>query len=156
MRAVGRDIERRDLSVYDLNPAEIQTFDFIYVGSLLLHLRDPVLALERIRSVCRGEMLLVDTYSTVMTALHPRRPVATLDGQGRPWWWTANRAGLAQMVRSAGFELVAEPQRVSMPAGRGQAPVKLSQTVLRDRAVRTAYRIQRWGDPHLAIRARPA
>ncbi len=41
MEALGRKVERRALSVYDLDPADIGTFDFVYVGSLLLHLRDP-------------------------------------------------------------------------------------------------------------------
>src|SRR5581483_2882782 len=39
-------VERRAMSVYDLNPSEVGMFDFVYVGSLLLHLRDPVRALE--------------------------------------------------------------------------------------------------------------
>src|SRR5205807_5013924 len=76
MRALGRQVERRELSVYDLDPAAVGTFDFVYVGSLLLHLRDPVLALERVRGVCAGEAVVVDSIDPVLTLRHPRRPLA--------------------------------------------------------------------------------
>src|SRR5215213_7290047 len=46
MDALGKDIERREMSVYELDPETVGQFDFVYVGSLLLHLRDPVRAVE--------------------------------------------------------------------------------------------------------------
>jgi tRNA (mo5U34)-methyltransferase len=106
-------------SIYDLSPDAVGMFDFVYVGSLLLHLRDPVRALERVRSVCRGQLLLVDNIHLPLTILHPRRAVADFDGNGRPWWWKANLAALVRMVRSAGFELEQPAKRIAMPAGRG-------------------------------------
>jgi tRNA (mo5U34)-methyltransferase len=155
MDALGQEAQRHDLSVYDLDPAALGTFDFIYVGSLLLHLRDPVRALERVRGVCSGRMLLVDNYDPLLTWLHPRRPIATLDGDGRPWWWRANAAGLARMVCSAGWEIVERPKRVALPAGRGQTAPRIRPRTLRSRSNRFAIRSVRWGDPHLAILARP-
>jgi tRNA (mo5U34)-methyltransferase len=155
MQALGREVERRDMSVYDLDPGDIGTFDFVYVGSLLLHLRDPVRALERIRDVCTGELVLVDTIDSLLTRLHPRRPVATFDGRGRPWWWTANRAGLVRMVESAGFELSAPPNRVKLPRGEGQDVPPLALSTLRTREGRLALRNAHLGDPHVVIRARP-
>ena len=44
--ALGSCVERVDCSVYDLDPAVHGTFDVVFLGSLLLHLRDPVGALE--------------------------------------------------------------------------------------------------------------
>jgi tRNA (mo5U34)-methyltransferase len=155
MEALGREVERRDMSVYDLDPAEIGMFDFVYVGSLLLHLRDPVRALERVRAVCSGELALVETIDPVLTALHPRRPVATFDGRGRPWWWTANRAGIVRMVESAGFELLGPPRPIKLPRGEGQDVPPPNFRTLRTREGRTALRNAHLGDPHVAIRARP-
>ena len=37
----GSKVEWRALNIYDLDPADIGTFDVVVCGSLLLHLRDP-------------------------------------------------------------------------------------------------------------------
>jgi tRNA (mo5U34)-methyltransferase len=153
--ALGSSVERRPLSVYDLDPDEVGEFDFVYVGSLLLHLRDPVRALERVRSVCRGSMLLVDAIDLGLTLRHPRRPVASLDGRGRPWWWKLNLQGLVRAVEVAGFELLQPVQRVWMPPGEGQAPARASADLLRSDEARRLLMYRVKGDPHGAVHARP-
>src|SRR4051794_27943263 len=57
--ALDSRVQRRERSIYDLDPEVDGEFDLVYLGSLLLHLRDPVRALERARSVCRGRLLVV-------------------------------------------------------------------------------------------------
>src|SRR5947209_8094705 len=42
------NVRRVELSVYDLSEEAVGRFDVVYVGSLLVHLRDPVRALERV------------------------------------------------------------------------------------------------------------
>ena len=117
-RELGSNVERLERSVYDLDPEEIGRFDLVYLGSLLVHLRDPVRALEALRSVCDGTLIVVDGIDLELSLLQPRRPVATLDGRGRPWWWYPNQAGLARMVEAGGFELTSGPKRIYMPRGR--------------------------------------
>jgi len=152
---LGSSVTRHDMSVYDLDPDVVGSFDFVYVGSLLLHLRDPVRALERVREVCRGSVLLVDAIDLTLSVRHPRRPVASLDGRGRPWWWKPNAAGLVRMVEAAGFTLLQAPQRVLMPPGAGQTRRVPTVRMLRDRTSREMT-FHAWrGDPHLAVRARP-
>ena len=152
---LGSSVVRKDMSVYDLDPDVIGTFDFVYVGSLLLHLRDPVRALESVRGICRGSVLLVDAIDLTLSARHPRRPVASLDGLGRPWWWKPNVAGLVRMVEAAGFTLLQRPQRVLMPPGAGQNRSRPSARLLRNRTTREMF-FHAWrGDPHAAIRAQP-
>lgn len=154
-QALGSHVVRHDMSVYDLDPDVVGTFDFVYVGSLLLHLRDPVRALEAVRRVCGGSLLLVDAIDVSLTMRHPRRPVASLDGLGRPWWWKPNAAALVRMTKVAGFNLIAKPQRVLMPPGAGQTKTVPSVRQLRNRTTREmTYHAWR-GDPHLAIRAEP-
>ncbi len=116
--ALGSSVERIDLSVYDLDPASLGTFDFVYLGSLLMHLRDPVAALERVRSVCHGTLLVVDNIDLGLTIMHPRRPVAGLDGVGRPWWWKMNLKALVRAVEVGGFTLSQPARRIWMPAGK--------------------------------------
>jgi tRNA (mo5U34)-methyltransferase len=98
-RALGSRVRFEERSIYDLDPDEVGTFDMVYLGLLLLHLRDPVRALDSVRRVCTGRLLPVDTVEATLSLLFPWRPVARLDGNGRPWWWQANVAGLVRMSR---------------------------------------------------------
>ncbi|MHB8466229.1 MAG: class I SAM-dependent methyltransferase [Acidimicrobiales bacterium] len=150
--ALASKVERLELSVYDLDPAAVGAFDFVYVGSLLLHLRDPIRALERVRSVCSGTALIVDAIDPVST-LWTRRPTAVLDGRERPWWWKPNMAGLRRMVESAGFSVIGRSRWVFLPPGRGQDRVPWK--AVRHEAGRAGVLRTRVGDPHGAIAARP-
>jgi tRNA (mo5U34)-methyltransferase len=152
---LGSRVERVDLSVYELDPAEHGQFDVIYLGSLLLHLRDPVRALERVRNVCSGELLVVDAYDRRLTRLERRRPAATLDGAGRPWWWKPNLAGLARIVQAGGFEVVEGPRPFFMPFGSGFAKPRVTPRRLLTPVGRELATLAWRGDPHAALRARP-
>jgi tRNA (mo5U34)-methyltransferase len=155
-RALGSKVEHRELSIYDLDPEEIGDFDLVYVGSLLLHLRDPVGALERVRSVCRGQLVLCDAIDDGFARLL-RRPVARLDAVGRPWWWKPNLRALVRMVEAAGFALADPPRRVRMPAGAGHPRARgLSPRQLVSRAGREIALTSSLGDPHAVIVAKPA
>ena len=153
--ALRSRVERLELSVYDVEEAVTGRFDFIFLGSLLLHLRDPVLALQRLRAVCDGRLLVLDVFDPAMTARHPRRPVATLDGRGRPWWWQSNLAALLRMVDAAGFSRAGRPRLIRIPRGPGQSVPALRPAAVRDRAARRALLIARFGDPHAAVLAAP-
>ncbi|MEJ7892306.1 MAG: methyltransferase domain-containing protein [Solirubrobacteraceae bacterium] len=153
--ALGSRVERLDCSVYDLDPAVHGRFDVVYLGSLLVHLREPVRALERVRAVCGGDLIVVDGIDLLLSLALPSRPVATLDGGGRPWWWLANQAGLARMVEVAGFDLTAGPERLFIPPGPGQPLAPMRPRYLRSRHGRQALVVARFGDPHAMIVARP-
>jgi tRNA (mo5U34)-methyltransferase len=154
-RALGSRVERRELSIYDVDEAGLGRFDLVYLGSLLVHLRDPVRALERLRSVCDGTLIVVDGIDLPLSLLLPRTPVARLDGRGRPWWWYSNQAGLARMVEAGGFELVEGPRRLFMPPGRGQPLPAVRPGLLATREGRRQAVIARRGDPHAVLVARP-
>jgi tRNA (mo5U34)-methyltransferase len=154
--ALGSRVERLERSVYELDRAELGSFDVVFVGSLLVHLRDPIRALERVRSVCDGTLVLVDGIDLPLTLRAPRSPVANFDGRGRPWWWYPNRAGLARMVEAGGFTVEDGPRLLFVPPGQGWNPPRRQLSLLRGREGRHAL-ISAWrGDPHGVIRARPA
>ena len=154
-KALGSAVERRDLSVYDLAPETVGAFDVVYCGSLTLHLRDPVGALDAVRSVCRELLVLEDAVDVPLTLARPRAPSAILDGHGRPWWWKVNAAGLARLAESAGFDVVEGPVRFAMPYGEGGPKPRVRPRSLLSRAGRE----QGWhalrGDPHAAVLCRP-
>jgi tRNA (mo5U34)-methyltransferase len=154
--ALGSSVEWLPLSVYDLDPERHGSFDFVYLGSLLMHLRDPVGALMRVRGVCRDALLVVDNVDLPLTLAFANRPAASLEGVGRPWWWKPTVAGLARMIEAAGFRVEGDPRRFRMPPGPGTEPAPLSPRLLRTRGGRDDFVRTRFGDPHAAVRARVA
>ena len=157
--ALGSSVDRRPLSIYQLSPEAVGLFDFVYLGSLLVHLRDPVGALGAVRSVCTDEatLMVVDGIDLALSTWL-RRPAAFLDGRGRPWWWKANTAGIVRMIEAAGFRPLGKPRRIWMKAGAGQrrsaGRPRLRQ--LRHAGGREAALWLTAGDPHVAVLARPA
>ena len=101
--ALRSQVRREVRSVYDLGP-DLGVFDLVFCGDLLLHLKDPVTALERIRSVTSGSAIVCNPI--VRFRFHERRPLARFDGIDEFQWWVTNLAGLIRMVRAAGFARV--------------------------------------------------
>jgi len=153
--AFGSTVEHRELSIYDLDPSDLGTFDFVYLGSLLLHLKDPVRGLEAARSVCGEQLVTVDAIDLGKTRRFPRQPVAVLDGVGRPWWWKPNLAALARLVEAAGFQLAEPPRRLFMQPGEGHPRRVFHPRLLLSAAGREEMMITWRGDPHGVIVARP-
>ena len=114
--ALGSSVERRDVSVYDLGP-DVGSFDFVFCGDLLNHLRDPVGAVEGIRRVCAGTAVIVAVIARFRFG--KRRPVASLDGVEKFTWWTPNLAGLVRIVEAAGFPHVEAAKPFELPASGG-------------------------------------
>ena len=115
-RALGSNVERVLLSAYDLSPA-IGTFDFVFCGDLLLHLKDPITPVERIRSVCTGSAVIVNTIKRFR--FNERRPLAELDGIENFEWWVTNLEGLVRLVRAAGFARVEASEPFELPTTSG-------------------------------------
>jgi SAM-dependent methyltransferase len=104
---LGSHARRVVCNVVDLAPEAIGgPVDVAFMGALLVHLRDPVGALERVRAslVPGGELYQLEPISRWLSMLHPRRPVAHLQTLETDFnWWLANRAGLSAWLRTAGF-----------------------------------------------------
>src|SRR5436305_10981450 len=99
-RRVVRDV--LELEVSDLG-GEV---DLVFMGALLLHLRDPVRALENVRGVLRpgGRLLQVEPFDVPSTLLAPRRPAGEFMADRTDFnWWYPNVATLKAWPRVAGF-----------------------------------------------------
>jgi len=90
-------------SVYDLDPGVDGLFDLVHAGDVLLHLRDPLRALEQIRAVCTGELLLSDVFDPGLVGDGLTRYTGGWHTAG---WWLPSLDTLAQMVLDAGFASV--------------------------------------------------
>ena len=102
---LGSKVEWRAGNIYDLDPDEHGTFDVVVVGSLLVHLRDPVRALDAVRKVTRGQFLSADYLHPPVHLLGRRgRPLFELRGETSDFqWWLASDAGLRQLLHVGGF-----------------------------------------------------
>ncbi len=152
--ALGSAAEKVAMTVYELSPERLGTFDVVVCGSLLLHLRDPLRALEAIRGVCSGTFLSSEQIDLGLSLSYPRRPVVRLNGSGElSQWWIPNVAAHRRMVYAAGFRVVAARRPYSDPFG----PAHPRGRDLRSRAVDGARTVFTGnpGVPHAALLAEP-
>ncbi len=147
--ALGSKVERRDLSVYALDRDDVGLFDFAFLGTLLLHLRDPVEAVTAVRRVLRpgGRFLVNDEVSLGMTLRHPRRPVHSLTLlPAKPFWWVPNLHGLRRYLEKAGFDVLDSGGPYFLPKGAGyrRPPVPRTMAGLVSRVVHDRGMVHGW------------
>ncbi len=118
--ALGSKVERKILSVYDLSPEVMGTFDFVFCGDLLLHLRDPMRALQNIYSVTRGQAIIVDVVDLWLNAAKNWDLVRYMSGYEDCVWWYFKPSTLLRMVRDAGFPRVEAAQPFRLDYTNGQ------------------------------------
>jgi SAM-dependent methyltransferase len=101
-------VRREVCPVYELDPDRVGgPVDLAFVGAILLHLRDPVRALERVAATLRpgGAMLVLEPISLRDTVRSPRRPVARFEAASSDFnWWVPNLSALKAMAWAAGLE----------------------------------------------------
>lgn len=154
-RALGSSVDRRDISVYDLTPEAVGQFDFAFLGTLLVHLRDPVGALTAVRRVLKSDATLVinEAISLSLTITRPRKPSASLMTLDAPFWWIPNRQALRRWVEAAGFVC----QELGRPylVDRGPAMDRPPLSRRNDLGGLARQLVLRAGMPHVALVARP-
>jgi tRNA (mo5U34)-methyltransferase len=125
--ALGSSVQRIERSVYELD-SDLGEFDLIFCGDLLVHLKDPITAIERMRSVCRGSTIVCNPVKRFR--LGRRRPLAQFDGIDEFQWWLLSEATLERMLLATGFASVQVGRRFELPA-RGGGSWKGLRAVMR-------------------------
>ncbi|HYF24141.1 MAG TPA: methyltransferase domain-containing protein [Baekduia sp.] len=119
--ALGSQVERVPCSVYDVTPDRVGGMvDRAFIGALLLHLRDPVGALEAVRGTLRpgGTLQVLEPIDVKLTLRHPRKPRAGFEVLSSEFtWWYPNLRALRGWLESAGFTGVRD-RHISRPPGR--------------------------------------
>ena len=115
-RCVGANVRYVQMDVYDLTP-DFGTFDFVFCGSLLLHLSDQFRVIQNIRSVCTGEAIIATAIMSDPAV--EDRPYAEFSGvhaiDGDYWtYWMPNVKTLEKMLLTAGFSKVEEIARFDL------------------------------------------
>ena len=146
---LGSSVEDTSVDVLELDPARMGTFDLVLFLGVLYHVPNPMLALERVASVTRGQLIL----ETVVDMVGTRTPAAAFypgrELNGDPTnWWGPNHAAVVGMLHAVGFSRVdvitpirSAPYRALRAAWhqlKGVAP--FGAALRQDRAVFHAYK----------------
>ena len=106
-RVLGSSVEDREVDVLDLSPESVGTFDLVLFLGVLYHLPNPLLALERVASVTKRQLIM----ETHVDLLGTRRAAAAFypgdelqDDVSN--WWGPNLAGAKGMLEAVGFSRV--------------------------------------------------
>jgi tRNA (mo5U34)-methyltransferase len=101
-------VEPVTTTIYNISPETVgDNFDIVFAGSVTSHLRDPILGLERFRSVVApdGVCIVSAPYVGVDESLPLAAMVGTSDTDRRSWW-VVNKRCLIEMLNAAGFSRV--------------------------------------------------
>lgn len=125
----GADVEFRRLSIYDVATLG-ERFDVVLFMGVLYHLRHPLLALDLLHEHATRDLLVFQSMlrgSDVVTPVAKDYPFTATDifdtpgypklhfvehryAQDRTNWWIPNLAAAEAMLRSAGYEVLAQPE----------------------------------------------
>ena len=160
---LGSSVVSKEVSVYDLSPERLGHFDVVVCGSLLLHLRDPLRALDAIRSVCTGSFLSTNQVDLTRSIVQRKRPLLRLDGlSDLCQWFLPNAAAHRRTVEAAGFDIERESGLYSIPFGVAHPPEQRSTFDVSGHIWSGGRRAARHiftgnnGVPHHALLAKPA
>lgn len=95
-------------TVYDLDPGQLGgKFDLVFAGSISSHVRDPVLAMERLYAVTGGACVLAaPVFDVAAVAELPMLALVGTADSDRRSWWMMNVRGLTEMLLCANFREV--------------------------------------------------
>ncbi|WP_157220255.1 class I SAM-dependent methyltransferase [Flavisphingomonas formosensis] len=106
-QALGSHVEPVEMEVLDLDPARIGRFDIVLFLNVLYHMRNPALAIERVASVTRRQLIL-ETHTDLNDV---DVPAVALYRPGELWqdetsYCGPNLPALEVMLHDAGFDRV--------------------------------------------------
>jgi tRNA (mo5U34)-methyltransferase len=104
--ATGLAVKRVDGSVYDIDVVTVGRFDFVFMGNILLHLRDPLAALDRVARVTSGILLSLEPVSMPLSILRPMTPCGQFSIDDPNRFWIPNLAGHQRLLRAAGLQVI--------------------------------------------------
>lgn len=120
-QALGSRVERVEGNLYAARPEELGRFDVILCGSVLVHLRDQLLALERLAGLCRPGGLLVSAEPYDRLAGLAPFAVARYraDREASVVFWMPSARTWRRMLWTAGFDVVKRHARLRLHARPG-------------------------------------
>jgi len=119
---LGSAVDRRNLSVYDATPDALGgQFDLVFCGSVLIHLRDQLLALERMAALTKPGGLLISAEEYDKLASLVPFPVSRYraDREAAVVFWLPGIRTWSRMLWTAGYDDVRRHGRFDMRSSEG-------------------------------------
>jgi len=120
--ALGMNTQRVICNVYDATPEELGgQFDFVFCGSVLIHVRDQLLALERIAGLVKpgGLFISAEEYEPRMDLLPWAASRYLADRDKDIVFWLPSRKAWKRMLWTAGFDDVRQVGHFKLRANDG-------------------------------------
>lgn len=118
-RLLGSRVRRVNRSIYDARPEDLGTFDLVFCGSVIMHLRDQSLALERIAALCSGSFVSAEEYDRLTQLLPLGLARYRADREQAVVFWLPSARTWRRMLWSAGFDDVREHTRFTLRSTNG-------------------------------------
>jgi tRNA (mo5U34)-methyltransferase len=116
---LGSRVRRVVGNIYDADPAQLGTFDLVFCGMVVVHLRDQLLALERIARLCRGTFISAEEPDTSIGWLPFPAARYRADRDASVVFWLPSRRAWRRMMWTAGFNQVREHGRFKVRSTQG-------------------------------------
>jgi tRNA (mo5U34)-methyltransferase len=127
---LGSKVQRVVRSIYHATREELGTFDLVFCGSVLVHLRDQLLALERMAGLCTGQLILAEEHDRTadlvpwpVSRYHADRDKAVV-------FWLPSIRTWKRMAWTAGFDRVDKHATFKMQGGEGEKAFTVPHVVL--------------------------
>jgi tRNA (mo5U34)-methyltransferase len=119
--AFGSKANRVAMPIYRATPEELGTFDLVFCGSVLMHVRDQLLALERICDLVKpgGRFISAEEYDPYASALPIPMSRFRADRGGVAVFWQPGIRTWGRMIWTAGFDDVKRHKRFKMDSTEG-------------------------------------
>jgi tRNA (mo5U34)-methyltransferase len=116
---LGSNVERVNQSIYHATPEELGQFDLVFCGSVLIHLRDQLLALERIANLCRGTFISAEEYDPLAGLVPFPASRYFADRDSAVVYWLPSIKTWKRMLWTAGFDNVGRFGKFKIPSTQG-------------------------------------
>ena len=109
-------------SIYHLSPEKTggETFDLVFLGSILNHLANPIAALTAVRAVTKGLLVVANPFEPERRQSNPVARFVGRDARSLTNWWIPTIACMEEMLIASGFtdvRLVARSLNMKMRSG---------------------------------------
>jgi tRNA (mo5U34)-methyltransferase len=105
----GSQVERVVCNIYDATPERLGgTFDLVFCGAVVLHLRDQLRALERFANLCRGRFIIADEFDRLSGFIPFPVSRYFADREKAVVFWLPARKTWKRMIWTAGFDDVVD------------------------------------------------
>lgn len=119
---LGSQVERVVQSIYHATPEELGQFDLVFCGSVLIHLRDQFLAIERIANLTKagGTFISAEEHDRVADLMPWPMSRYRADRMKAVVYWMPSKRTWRRMMLDAGFDDAREHGTFKMVVGEKQ------------------------------------